>query len=134
MSQVVWLLLCISIEMVVVDLYSIGTQSSNRGRERERRKVSRRVGSWVSRQDDERKGENRKRKIMSVSVVVVVVVMWALVHLPLFFFSPTLWCKFRQTERVGLGTGKLIHLFVVISFQFAHIICYPPPHMHSLSS
>ena len=51
---------------------------------------------------------------------VVVVVCGLLVHLPLFLFlTPALWCKFRQ--EVGLGMGKLIHLFVVISFQLGKL-------------
>ena len=47
MSKWFWLFLCISVEMVVVDLYSIVALSSICERERERERVSRRVGGWV---------------------------------------------------------------------------------------
>ena len=36
-----------------------------------------------------------------------------------YFYFLALWCKFRQ--EVGLGMGKLIHLFVVISFQLGKL-------------
>lgn len=70
------------------------------------------------------KGDNRK-KIMSV---VVVACGLALVHLPLFMFlfpPPTLVVQVQATKcrvRDGEGGMRLVHLFVVISLQFAYCL------------
>ena len=94
MSKWICLFLCISKDMVVVVLYSIGAISSCK-REREREKgvlgfleglgVEFKVGY------DKRKGEKNIGREMSV--VVVVCGLWFTFQI--YFSPPTLWCKFR---------------------------------------
>lgn len=76
--------------MVVVDLYSIGTLSCMREREREMFWASRRVGGWVQGRMMKEKGRIGKY----TSVVVVEYGLWFTFHF--CFFPPTLWYKFRQ--------------------------------------
>ena len=88
-------------------------------RERERGQVSRRLGGWVERKDDERRDGGRKGKTMSVGVVVYG--LWFTFHFSnSFLFSPTLWCKFRQVCKGKVGIGGFIYLFVVFFSSFAN--------------
>lgn len=86
--KVVLLYLCTKVlGMVVVVLYSIGTLSCMRESEREREGLLEELEVGLKGQeDDERKGENRK-KVMSV--VVVVCGLWFTFHF-FFIFAPNL--------------------------------------------
>jgi hypothetical protein len=94
-----------------------------RERERERERVSRRVGGWVK-GGCMMKEKERIRKDNGCGCGC----MWASFGSPsatfFNFLSPQpLWCKFRpQKGRVRDGEVRLIHLFVVISFQFAYCL------------